>query len=263
MAQRYKAFRQPTFARRRTPGKVSGSRAVAMARLRAAPMRATRPGPAIPRSRYTGQELKFLDTSLNASALTAPTDAAGGEHNQSATVGPSTIGQGDTGSSRDGRKCEIRSVFLNGVITCIPQLDVTSLDHQPTVFVALVMDMQTNGAQLDSEDVYKNTGAAAFLAASPVRNLLMSSRFKVLDSTQFELAQPQVAADGAASNLWEQMGTTRPFKLSWKGAMSQTYSAASQSIVNVTDNSIHVIAYTNNITLVPRLSYNCRTRFVG
>lgn len=238
------------------------TRSVAKAKLRSAG-RVTRARAATANTRtggFLGIEFKFYDTSLVGSAIAAPADASGGEKDQSATIGPTTITQGDGEQQRDGRKCSVRSVFVNGVVTIAAQLNQTAADVASTIYVALVKDTQTNGALLNSEDVYKNISADALTAASPVRNLLNNTRFMVLDRTQFTMDQPEMVWDG--TNI-EQGGMSRPFTLSWKGVMNQLYNGTTETIANVTDNSIHVIAYCNSTTAAPLLSYNCRARFVG
>lgn len=209
---------------------------------------------------FVGIELKFYDTSLVTAALTAPTDAAGGEHDQSATIGPTTIPQGDGENQRDGRKAVVKSVFVNGIINMAAQLNQTAVDSNPVVYVALVKDMQTNGALLNSEEVFINDSGSAIVAASPTRNLQFSSRFRILDRKQFTLPQPTVVYDG--TNI-EQGGVMMPFVLSWKGEMPMTFKGTTESIANTVDNSIHVIAYCSSVTAGPSISYNCRTRFVG
>lgn len=209
---------------------------------------------------FVGLELKFYDSSLVTAALTAPTDASGGVHDQSATIGPTTIPQGDGENERDGRKAVVKSVFVNGVINIAAQLNQTATDSNPIVYVALVKDMQTNGAILTSELVFKNDSGSAIAAASPMRNLQFSTRFRILDRKQFTLAQPTVVWDG--TNI-EQGGVMQPFVLSWKGDMPMTFKGTTETIANTVDNSIHVIAYVSSAAAGPSISYNCRTRFMG
>lgn len=234
--------------RLRSAGRVTRTRAAKMA------VANTRTGG------YLGIEYKFYDSKLVEAALTGATDASGGEHDESATLGPTTIAQGDGEQNRDGRKCTVKSVFVNGIISRASQADQTAADVAAVVYVALVMDTQTNGALLNSEDVFKNIAQATVVASQPVRNLLNTTRFRVLDRTTIVMPQPEMVWDG--TNI-EQAGMAKPFQLSWKGVMTQLYSNTTATIANVTDNSIHIIAYSNNATAAPKISYNCRARFVG
>lgn len=211
-----------------------------------------------------GIEKKFLDTGKTQTALTAPTDCSGGEYPPSTgcTGCVSAPAQGDGPTNREGNKIVVVSCYLQGQITCAVQADQTAADLAPTVFVALVMDTQTNGQQLNSEDVYVNTAAAALQACQINRNMSYTSRFKVLKKWKKQLVMPTMSFDG--TNI-EQSGFTTPFTLSWKGKMPVTFTTGSTTadIANVSNNSIQVIAWCNNTTLTPGINYNCRIRFYG
>lgn len=208
-----------------------------------------------------GLEHKFYDTSLGPTALTAPTAATGGEHDQSATIGPTTIPQGDGEQDRDGRKCVITDVSVTGVINTLKKISETSADNGNVVYICLVCDKQTNGALLSSENVFKNTQGSSTLAATPQRNLLHLSRYVILDSVELEILPPPIAQ--VASSKITQGGVTKPFKLNWRGKMPILFSGATESIVNNTDNSVHIIAFCSSASTDSTIAYNCRTRFFG
>ncbi len=209
---------------------------------------------------FLGIEVKFYDTALVGATLTAPTDATAGEHNPSATLNFCTMAQGDGESQRDGRKALVKSVYVTGMISVAALINQTALKEQPVVYIALVHDKQTNGAQIVSEEVFANPAGSNITATSPLRNLQHSSRFTVLDRTTVILPQQEASYDG--SNL-ELGGTMTPFMLSWKGAMPITYDGTTSAVANITDNSIQLIAWCNTVGQIPLLSYNARTRFVG
>jgi len=74
---------------------------------------------------FLGIEKKFYDTGLTSAALTAPTDATGGEHDPSSTSMISTPAQGDSEQNRDGKRIVIKSVQITGVVRCASQTDQT------------------------------------------------------------------------------------------------------------------------------------------
>lgn len=129
------------------------------------------------------------------------------------------------------------------------------------MYIALVLDTQCNGALLNSEDVFKNPSGDAVLAASPYRNLQYVERFKVLAWRRIRLVQPTIVWDG--TNL-EQGGTNTPFTMSvdLKG-LQVTFSGTTETIANITDNSLNLVAYSNFGDTAPTLSYNARLRFTG
>lgn len=212
---------------------------------------------------FLGVERKFYDTGLAATALTAPTDASGGEFDPSATSMISTPAVGDGEQNRDGK--QIRCLFLqiNGSVALGAQEGVVDPIGGTNVFVSVVLDTQSNAAQMNSEDCYKNTIASATLAANPQRNLLFGKRFRILKKALINLDPPSIAYQGANSFTWQ--GIRRQFKwfIPLRGLQINFNAGTTASIANVIDNSLHVIAYTNNVAGVPTISYNARLRFVG
>lgn len=211
-----------------------------------------------------GIEKKFLDTAKTQTALTAPTDATGGEYppTSGCTGCLSAPAQGDGPTNREGNKIVIDSIYLQGQINCAVQANQTGADLSPVVMVALILDTQTNGAQLNSEDVYTNFSAASLQATQLMRNMSYTSRFKVLKVWKKQLRIPTLTFDG--TNI-EQSGFTTPFVLKWKGKLPVTFTTGSTTadIANVTNNSIQVVAFTSSTDLTPGLNYNCRMRFYG
>ncbi len=210
---------------------------------------------------FLGIETKFYDTSLIGSALTFPTDASGGEHNPSATICLNSVVQGDGESQRDGRKISMLSMHVKGTVLVPSQVNQTVPDAGGDILIALVHDKQTNGTLLDSETVFVNPGADALTANQPFLNLQYRERFQVLATQRLNLRDPNTAWDG--TNM-EQQGYTLPFEMykSLNG-MTVTYKGTTESIANIVDNSLSIIAYGNAAGLAPTMSYNARLRFRG
>ncbi len=250
--------------RRRTFRKKPGPRSfvVAPRRFRRARRRRRRRRPRNARTGgFLGTELKFYDQKLTATALVAPTDASGGEVDPSATVLLNTVIQGDGESNRDGRAMIMKSIFVTGVITAAVNIDETINKQQCNVVVYLVLDMQTNGATISSEQVFINPGANSVLATSPLRNLQFTQRFRILDKVHLVLPPQPVVYDG--TNI-EAGGIMIPFKLSANlNNMKVLFSNTTETVANITDNSLHVIAFANDLDVVPKIAYNSRLRFVG
>lgn len=210
---------------------------------------------------FLGIETKYYDTGLNQSALTAPHTCEGGEHDPATVLTLSAPAQGDGEQNREGRKILVKSVQINGTIHVEKQADQTAGDNGVTVFVALVQDMQTNGAQLNSEDVFTNPIGVNVVGADPLRNMQYTSRFRVLATRRINIYPPPMTYDG--TNI-EQAGVQRPFHIFKKLSMPVGFTTtASAGYSGVVDNSLHVIAYASNTTMSPSISYNARIRFVG
>jgi hypothetical protein len=210
---------------------------------------------------FMGIELKYANYARSALALAAPTNAVGG------TVDPATIlclngvAQGDGEQQRDGKQIHMKSLYVTGSIDIPALINQTTAKNIPTVYIALVVDKQTNGAQLTSELVFENPSGASTTAAGPLRNMQYTSRFEVLDSCIVELEQPQVSWDG--TNL-ECAGSRSPFKLSWSGDMLTQFTGTGNTIASIQDTSMHLIAFAGpDLTAAPVISYNARLRFIG
>lgn len=219
---------------------------------------------AMSRVGYLGVEKKFYDTGLALTALAAPNDATGGEFDPTALSMISTPALADGPSDRDGKKINILNVSIDGLIRTTAQEVVANPPQGTTVFVALVLDTQTNGAQLNSEDVYKNSIAEGTLASNPQRNLLFGPRFRVLKSKIFNL-NPQSLSHVVADSF---SFTGNQLNFKWfikfpKGLVVNFNAGTTASIANVIDNSLHIIAFASSTTATPQIAYNARIRFVG
>lgn len=214
-----------------------------------------------------GIERKFLDVPFGATALTAPTNSAGGEIPPSGVVtGCYTApALGDGPTNRDGNKIVVTSLTCKGVVTVAAQATQATADISGDVFICLVKDKQTNGAQLNSEDVFTNPIAVAPSATNVFRNMSYMSRFQILAVKKKALRIPSLANDTGATGGIIQSGFHTPFTLKWRGKMPVTFTTGSTTadIANVTDNSIQMVAFCSNADLAPNIQGNVRTRFVG
>jgi len=210
---------------------------------------------------FMGIELKFRDTSLVDQVITAPTNAAGGELDPGTVNCLNPIAQGDGESERDGRQCMLKSCYVTGIISEPASADNADAQAGGVYYVALVQDMQTNGAQLNSEDVFTNPGGAAKTAPLVLRDLQYSARFKVLDSVILHEPNKYAFTDGAATGTIS--GFHLPFKLSWNGEMPVTFTGTTGNVSTIQDNSLHIIGFCSTTSGTPVLSYNARVRFVG
>jgi len=70
-----------------------------------------------------------------------------------------TPDQGDGPSQRDGKEIAMLYLQING--QCIPQKKYSRSTQGCSVFVAIVLDTQTNAAQMNSEDCFKNTSTGS------------------------------------------------------------------------------------------------------
>lgn len=214
---------------------------------------------------FTGIEVKFYDQKLIGAALTTNTDASGGEHDPSATLMMNTVTQGDGESQRDGRRITMKSIYVLGNIDVNSKTSQSSADVAAQIFIALIMDTQTNGATIASENVFVNPGANAIMGAHVFRNLQFTKRFKILATRKFTLQDPTMvnATSFSADNGVIQAGIQKSFKMFVKLNTVVNFTGTTETIANIADNSLHLIAWCSSTTLVPKISYSSRLRFVG
>lgn len=209
-----------------------------------------------------GIERKFLDTARTAVSLVAPTNAAGGEVDPSTgcTGCLSAPAQGDGASNRDGKQIVAKYLEIRGAVQFRAAIDQTAAQSVKYVYVAVVLDTQTNGAQLNSEDVFVNTAASADGAPFPLRNLNFGNRFRVLRYELVKVVPQTMSWDG--TNL-EVAGGAAEFNwyIPLNNLKINFTSGTTADVANVLDNSLHVVAFATATSI--DMFYNARMRFIG
>ncbi len=206
-------------------------------------------------------EKKFLDTYHTSSAISIATDATGGEHAPTAgSVGCiSAASVGDAATNRDGKHMRIQSIEVKGTVYSPNFVNQTAGIDAISAAVFLVLDTQTNGNTINSEDVFKMINPEAAMNSIPSRNLLFGRRFKVLKAWHFNMESPQGSWDG--TNM-EMSGFVRTFEYFSKANIDVNYNIGTTAdVANVVDNSLHIIAFQDNNLC--QLAYATRIRFIG
>lgn len=209
-----------------------------------------------------GVEKKFLDSSFTGTVSVA-TDATGGEMDPATLLCLTTPVQDDTPSGREGKRITCKYIEIKGTLDVAPAEIQANPQQGNQVLVAMVLDMQTNQAQMNSEDCFKNTAANALTNATPLRNLLFADRFRILKSEVFDLT-PKTLSHFAVDSF-SVAGRTVSFN--WfvpLKDMPVNFNATATGVIgNVIDNSIHIIAFSTATGQTTTLTYNARLRFVG
>lgn len=235
--------------RRKVPTRTRGYRRMRKAVITDQPIRARTAG-------YFGLEYKFIDYEKDTSLVTT---VAGAEVDDTTAGSCSSIAQGDGESNRDGRKAVLKSWYVSGAVKLEQKsAQTTSLDAR-VVTIYGVLDTQTNGAQLNSEDFLKDPSTATldFLA---VRNLENSKRFKTIFKERCVLKYPSAQSDGSA-NTGEFNGDYYLFDVNKKLDVPVTFTGTTATVASISDNSLHIIAVTSGDSV--KLQYISRVRFVG
>ncbi len=144
---------------------------------------------------HIGDELKFYDQTLADTNIATNTTGAGIEADPSAVLLLNTVVQGDGESNRNGRKMIMKSIFVSGVVNIGPSADQTVPEAIPDIAIWLVLDMQTNGATIVSENVFVNKSADILGGTSVMRNLKFSTRYRILAKASFTMPNPPQSGD--------------------------------------------------------------------
>lgn len=212
-----------------------------------------------------GIEVKYADYTKSGTAIASSAAAAGAEYDPTTVLCLNGIAQGDTASSRDGNKVNLKKLSIRGQIYFPAREAVVNPPNFPNVFIALVLDTQTNGAQLNSEDVFKNISGVAAQATTPFRNMEFTTRFRVLKEVK---VMPTIqAVNSGAANEYGNAGMYKLWNMhvDLKNLLVQ-YKLTTGNIDAISDNSLHIIAYTELAdvsNVAPEIGYNARLRFVG
>lgn len=214
---------------------------------------------------YLGLELKFLDCAWNGVTVNNSSSGASGEMPPSSgcTGCISAPAQGDGESQRDGRNFVIKSVFASGIIATTGVQNSADVIDTSGYYVALVLDTQTNGATIVSEDVFINPSTQnGAMIPQPLRNLENVKRFRILASKYIKPGGAYASTDGTNTASVQQQETPT-FTLSWSGNIKVNTNGTTANVSSVTDNSIHLIAYNGGDNMAPTLIGKSRVRFMG
>ncbi len=208
---------------------------------------------------FLGIENKFLDSRVNDVAFSGTW--AGGEMEDATLLSVSAVQQGVGENQRDGRKYAINSVFIRGTLELPVQESLGAPPADVVARVLLVLDKQTNGAQLNAEDVMLTVASAHDIDS--FRNLQFVERFQVLADKKVRIPLTLMATNEGAVNLFAHGSVSVPFKMSFifKTPLRVTCKATAAAIASIVDNSIHVIGTANNTSLT--INYTSRLRFTG
>lgn len=202
------------------------------------------------------REVKYHDFQVDNQALVA--GIAGGESDPAANCLFYPL-QGTTATTREGRRCLMKSIYINFIFSGDPQTDQADSPGPIPIMVAVVMDSQTNGAQLSAEDVYDDNATSKTLAC---RNMLNMGRFKVLWVKRFFL-QPVVGMrdDAAGPPCTGSFSyNARRFTMRRTLNVPVNFVTNNGNVGDIADNSLHVIAWG---TADVNLYYRGRVMFVG
>jgi len=220
-----------------------------------------------------GMENKYFDTIKNSVVLTGSSAVGLAFDPTGGCLFFPQEGTGTQGTQRDGRKCLMTSVYIRGMLR-ISGTDITDPTRTytpataPTMWAALVVDKQTNGVQLLSEDVYNNPLGTANGIISMNRDMTQIQRFKVLKewiiATRDYSAGLNIVEDGVNTNAWAP-AQHYPFQCYLKLQIPVNFINNTNSVAAIADNSLHFLCgVTDNNSITQgqaTVQYTCRVQF--
>jgi len=191
-------------------------------------------------ARFTGsrRELKFFDT-----AQTWNVDLTGEVVSQLCL-----IPQGDTESTRDGRKATIKSVQLRGTLLFQPTTDTAAV---ALCYLALVLDTQCNGAAAGISDI--------FTSSAMDRNFIQlnnSGRFRILWKKTYNM----FIGAGVTTGYNDCLKAVEMYK---RCNIPIDWNSTTGAITEIRSNNIFLVAGSNGVDDKCVFIGNARVRFVG
>lgn len=206
-------------------------------------------------------EMKYFDAYATNKSIPSGTDWTGKEIDPTGnTLFFPVVGAAI--NERIGNRVWVQKIVVKGNLNWAAQTNQTTADALPYSRLVLVQDTQSNGTQMQGEDVFAPTAADDSLNVAAFQAIKNFGRFRVLKDKTFKCPQLPLSYDG--TNM-EQSGAVMPFKMSYKfrkPVLVKYNSTNAGSIADVVDNSFHLLGVSNNDTSVPCTAYyNVRTYY--
>jgi len=220
---------------------------------------------------FAPPQLKYFDTYLGSTEPSESGSLANGVVSAYANYAVSVPERGDTPSTRDGNVIRITSWQLK-VAFQAPAIDNATRAPVPRlVFLALVLDKQTNNAQSTAFEMFLNPSGNAEHNTQLLRNPFHGSRFEVLRSETFAFDAPTLDVfDPALPDQIAIPGYSRFLEFYIPLDVLVHFNASTRAITDVVDNSLHVVAFCSPSGGVVGenwqriyMTYTSRIRFAG
>lgn len=195
-------------------------------------------------------EIKYFDTGRTQFNVAQGTTSAGFEADPATALCLNAIVKGYDANNRIGDKIKVVGIELSFVI----QKTYLAYYNANSCFVSLVLDKQTNGAQLNSEDVYTKTIATGH--PHWFRNPKYMERFVELES-KLKLFNTTTNFDGVT---WYGGYEYDTFKWEIPMNLPVNYKGNAGTVADIADNSLHIIAHADFASLY--CEYQSRVHFV-
>ncbi len=207
---------------------------------------------------FVGIERKFVDTQTDSDAF-ATTWATMEDATLDSVSG---IAQGNGESQRIGRVVTLQSIHIRCVVRRVTLEAQTAPIDDVIGRIALVLDTQTNAAQMTATDCMDGGQTNDVLA---FRNLQNSTRFRVYWDKKWRLGSNSQTNEGVVNSfaIGQSQTAVMYYNKRFKGGIKVKYNstATDGTISTVADNSLHIIGVGSNAGAL--LDMQVRVRFTG
>lgn len=181
---------------------------------------------------YGGAELRFVDYNKS---VAVPFTTASMPVDPTTALCLNAIAQGSGNSQRGGLRASIKSIEMHGVVK------FPFASNQGEVRIWLVLDKQTNGAQLTGSDVFVDEANNDY-TSSQFLNLENKHRFTVLATKLVTYVNQNHYYDGVSAVAAPTVHKPFVIKKTFAGKGLQTrFLGTGATIADISDNSIHVL----------------------
>jgi hypothetical protein len=216
---------------------------------------------------HFGHELKYSDTAGSSQQIAASPTYANTEIQPEAPAPTggirclNAVQQGSGVSQRIGTKICMKSILIKYQVFANPVNDPTTGIYEPTIFLAIVMDTQTNLAALAPENVWDNLAGNFSGISTPQRNMSNASRYRVLKTKSIKLRQFSFNNTNKSNNVETYNGI---MKINLAGICVDFVTDSTEgTVAQIIRNSIHLVANCSTTDYTTFITYNCRMRFKG
>lgn len=165
-------------------------------------------------------------------------------------------------NGRIGRKVKVLKIKVHGNVVVPVQTAQATHDSAEMVRLALVLDKQTNSAQMTGAQLFNDASAGAITVHS-FQNPNNFGRFRILKEKKMTISDLSLTGSPTAGDV-VQGGYIWRFQFSYKfkKPLLVNFNATNGgTVADIVDNSFHIVCGANNITFAPFLQYYSRVSY--
>lgn len=161
-----------------------------------------------------------------------------------------------------GRAVKMMKCKVRGAVVIPRQAAQAAADNGIEVRMLLVLDKQTNSAQMTGAQLMRDAGNA-YTTLNSYQNPDNFGRFQVLKDKRIAISNPNLSGSPTTADMVQQ-GIIRPFKFSYrfKKPLEVRFNATNGgTVADIVDHSLHFLIAVPDVTLGPLVYYYTRVGF--